>query len=197
MSSDYRDSIEQHTQARGQELLRRIARRDRDAMTEFFLTYEISVCRYVRHVLSGIGEEDLREIVQETFLAVLRSAAAYRAEASVATWLLQIARHKAMDWLRREYRVRKHEVALDDPAQAGDRSALTEVTDLDDDTLQVRRALALLPPDQREVLTLRYVLGMSVDEVAQVMRYSRRKVELLITQGRSALRTLLSQQGSR
>lgn len=192
MSSDYQDSTEQQTQARGQELLRRIARHDRDAMTEFFLAYETSVCRYVRHVLSGVAEDDLQEIVQETFLAVLRSAGTYRGEASVATWLLQIARYKSTDWLRRHQRIRRREVALDASEEAGE-LASNGGTEATDDLVQLRRALGLLPDEQREALTLRYVLEMSVDEVAQVMRYSRRKVELLITQGRAALRALLSQ----
>jgi RNA polymerase sigma factor (sigma-70 family) len=57
----------------------------------------------------------------------------------------------------------------------------------------VRKALSLLPEDQKQAITLRYVVGMRVDDVAETMKVSRRKAELLITRGRAALRERLAE----
>jgi RNA polymerase sigma factor (sigma-70 family) len=85
-------------------------------------------------------------------------------------------------------------MSSDEVSFVGDASADVE-EDLvnEQDIVLVRKALAVLQDDQRQALTLRYVMGMRVDDVAQTMKVSRRKAELLITRGRAALRERLAE----
>jgi RNA polymerase sigma-70 factor (ECF subfamily) len=151
------------------------------------------VSRYVVHVVSDLTESEVEDVVQETFIGVLRSAPEYRGDCSLSTFIMRIAHHKAIDALRRRQVVEKHESTF--------ATILGDDRDISDGTISVendiiwnqqiaaiRKSLSELPEDQRQAITLRYVLNMKVDDVAETMKLSRRMVELLITRGRSALK---------
>jgi RNA polymerase sigma factor (sigma-70 family) len=110
---------------------------------------------------------------------------------------MRIARHKAIDSLRRRQVVEKHESTFATMSNE-DFDISDGTTSVEDGIISnqqiamVRRSLAELPEDQRQAITLRYVLSMKVDDVADTMGLSRRMVEMLITRGRSALKGKLS-----
>lgn len=181
-----------------QALLRDVANHDQNAVTRLFAEYESTVSRYVCHTVPDINEDDLQDVVQETFIGVLRSAKDYRGESSLSTWILRIAHYKAIDALRRRKVVEKREETIenmssDEVSFMGDASADVEEGVVGaEDILLIRKALSQLPDDQKQAITLRYVIGMRVDDVAETMKVSRRKAELLITRGRAALRERLA-----
>jgi RNA polymerase sigma-70 factor (ECF subfamily) len=180
-------------------LLKAVARFDQGAVARLFTEYEVIVSRYVCHTVPDIGEEDLQDVVQETFIGVLRSSGDYRGESSLSTWILRIAHYKAIDALRRRKVVEKREETIegmssDEVSFVGDASADVEEELVNEQDIGlVRKALASLPEDQRQALTLRYVMGMRVDDVAEGMKVSRRKAELLITRGRASLKERLAE----
>jgi RNA polymerase sigma-70 factor (ECF subfamily) len=180
-------------------LLREVAQNEPGAVERLFAAYETTISRYVCHTVPDITEDDLEDVVQETFIGVLRSAKDYRGDSSLSTWILRIAHYKAIDALRRRKVVEKREETIENMSSdevffIGDASA-----DVEDDVvnaqevLLIRKALNLLPADQKQAIILRYVVGMRVDDVAETMKVSRRKAELLITRGRAALRERLAQ----
>lgn len=181
------------------DLLKAVSQGDQEAVRQLFDEFSTAVSRYVCHTVPDIIEDDLQDVVQETFIGVLRSAKDYRAESSLSTWILRIAHYKAIDALRRRKVVERREeniegMSSDEVSFVGDASADVE-EDLvnEQDIVLVRKALASLPEDQRQALTLRYVSGLKVDEVASSMNVSRRKAELLITRGRAALKGRLAE----
>jgi len=180
-------------------LLKQIAAYDQNAVAGLFKEYEVIVSCYVCHTVPDIGEDDLQDVVQETFIGVLKSAGDYRGDSSLSTWVLRIAHYKAIDALRRRKVVEKREETIenmssDEVSFVGDRSADVEEDLVNEQDIHlVRKALMSLEEDQRQALTLRYVMGMRVDDVAESMKVSRRKAELLITRGRAALKERLSQ----
>lgn len=196
MADDYQsDSAQEEADVRARALLRRMGAGDEEAAGAFFAMFEATVCRYVRHIMPDISEDDLGDVVQETFLSALRNAANYRGESRVSTWLLRIAHYKSADWLRRQRSWRRffqpfnrEEEHLSDPHAV----RAEEEETLPAEVLAVRIALGKLPSEQRQALVLRYVMGLSVEEVAATMQLKHRKVEWLITQGRAALRALLN-----
>lgn len=180
-------------------LLKSVATYDQGAVAQLFTQYEVIVSRYVCHTVPDIGEDDLQDVVQETFIGVLKSAGDYRGDSSLSTWVLRIAHYKAIDALRRRKVVDRREEAIenmssDEVSFVGDASADVEEELVNEQDIGlVRRALAALDDEQREALTLRYVMGKRVDDVAATMKVSRRKAELLITRGRAALRERLAE----
>jgi RNA polymerase sigma-70 factor, ECF subfamily len=112
------------------------------------------------------------DIVQEAFLSLWRSSAAYDpGRGSVRAWLLSVVRNRAIDAFRRE-----GAKATSDLDQSGvaERAPALELTDREverrDDARQVRDALNGLPPDQRRVIELAYFGGFSHTQIAEMLK---------------------------
>lgn len=154
--------------AAGEALLRRIRAGDPDALDEFYDRFSGSAFGLARRIL---GDDGLaQDVVQEVFLAVWRSSAAYDAgHATVSTWLMAMVHHKAVDAVRREESQRRRRRLAEEDLTL---SARSTVRDVEDDAWhrleaeRVRAALAGLPQAQREALVLAYYGGYSQQEVA-------------------------------
>lgn len=124
------------------------------------------------------------DAVQETFLKAWRAYDDYRRQASEKTWLMRIAVNTCRDmlrggWFRRmDHRVDMAE--LPEPA-----APFAEPDD------EVTRAILSLPNALRQVVTLRYYQGLSVQEVADVLRIHRRTVHYRLDKAERALRAAL------
>lgn len=131
------------------------------------------------------------EITQDVFVACWRGATRYRPElGSLATWLLAITHHRAVDELRsRRHKARGRERPLDDTA----RGALTDPA-LDTTLLQaeVRAAMAALPPAQRQVIELLYFGGLTRQEAADRLRAPLGTVHTRLRLGMARLRAALA-----
>src|SRR5262249_43007980 len=133
------------------------------------------------------------DIVSEVFMEVWRRADSFRAQSQVATWLLGIARHKALSALRRpsDEELDERAVALiEDPADdaetmAGkaDRSAI------------VQDCLSRLSAPHREVIDLVYYHEKSVDEVARIVGIPASTVKTRMFYARKHMEKLLAAAG--
>jgi RNA polymerase sigma-70 factor, ECF subfamily len=162
-------------------LLVRVAERDRAA---FELLYQ----RYVRSIF-GLALRRLRDrqraedAVQETFIAVWRSAGSYRPERGpAAPWLYAIARNAIVDRMRARHEppAEAPDLASSEPGP-GDRAEASYVS------WRVHRALEELPDKEREVVDLAYWSGLSQSEVAEYLHIPLGTVK---TRTRSALSRL-------
>jgi RNA polymerase sigma-70 factor (ECF subfamily) len=147
-------------------LVEEIAAGSKPAMQTLFARHRTYVYRWLlRFVSSETLAEDL---LSEVFLDVWRQAARFQRRSSVSTWLLSIARHKALSARRRRTEGaeldEKIEATVADPADDQE-VALQEKTR---DEL-VRRALTRLSREHREVIDLVYYHEKSVDEVAKIL----------------------------
>jgi RNA polymerase sigma-70 factor, ECF subfamily len=145
-------------------LLRRIAGGDQSAMRTLFARHQVPVYRFaLRIVRDATLAED---ILSETFLAVWRQAARFEARSAVATWLLSIARFKAISALRRRSECELDEAVAERIADPADNPEV--VLQKNDRSERLRAALAALSPAHAEVIDLVYYHGKSVSEVAQI-----------------------------
>lgn len=145
------------------DLLRRVAERaDTAAFRELYQTYGPRVKAYMMRRGADAGTAE--ELAQETLFTVWRRASLYSPDkGSAATWIFAIARNLRIDRLRRE--VPWQELPEDLEGAAGDTlpdEALAEK----ERHARVRAALASLPPEQREVVALSYLEGLSHGEIA-------------------------------
>ena len=115
------------------------------------------------------------DITQEVFLQVWNKASSYQNElGKVSTWLTSVARHRAIDSLRRSrVRSESHQVIWDEPDDA-DGPEWTDPQNIEaqvEQTLQsrvVRQAIGKLPKEQRQALALAYFQGLSHQEIAEI-----------------------------
>ena len=153
-------------------LLQRSAGGDREAFDQVMRRHYASVYRLARLLMDG--DADAEDVLQQTFLAAWKGAARFRAEATVRTWLLVIARHAALRTRQRHAREPIEATSLDDLGlQAGwggpDPEALAMTAERRD---LLEAAFERLTPEDREVITLRDLEGLSGEDTAAVLGVS-------------------------
>ena len=169
-------------------LIRRIAGGDQQAMRTLFGRHRVALYRWL---LRLVGDEPLAEdLLSEVFLDVWRQAASFEARSSVSTWLLAIARHKALSARRR-----RTDAELDDEVA----SKLADPADDPELALQkknqaevLRRSLARLSPEHGEVIDLVYYHGKSVKEVAEIIGIAEATVKTRTFYARKKLAALVA-----
>jgi RNA polymerase sigma-70 factor (ECF subfamily) len=168
-------------------LLASIAAGDRRAMHLLYARHNVRVFRFVLRLTKDTTLAD--DLVSEVFVEVWRRADTFKGQSQVSTWLLAIARHKALSALRA-----RSDEQLDEDVAA----TITDPADTPELMVEkrnrsaiVQKCLSQLSALHREVLDLVYYHGKSVQEVAQIvavpvstvktrMFYARKRMEGLL-----------------
>jgi len=146
--------------------------------------YEAALPRVYGYLLSRCGDRSLAEdLTAETFLAAVRALRAPEAPEPSTAWLVGVARHKLVDHWRRQAREERG-LRLAHGAQ----ESVDDPWDARLDALRAREVLATLGPHHRAVLTLRYLDGLPVAEVAAHLDRTLHATEALLVRARSAFR---------
>ncbi len=167
------------------ELIAAAQRGDRGAIDELLTRYEQRIYRFG---LRMCGDEDAaRDVLQETMVAAFRHLPEFRGQASLSTWLYQIARSfciKARRGTRPTAEIDEH---LADSAPGPEAQAHARQIGA-----ALAAAIAALPPDQREVVVLRDVEGLSAEEAAAVVGIEVGALKSRLHRARMALRGQLA-----
>ena len=170
-----------------------VARGDEPALAELYdrvgrVAYGLAL-RIVR------DERLAEDAVQEGFLAVWRTAAAYRAErAKASTWILTLVHRRAVDLVRREERRRAEPLPDEITPRPGHEDAPTdEAAWLRYERERVQAALAKLPDMQREAIELAYYGGYSQSELAERLGVPLGTIKSRMFSGLARLRELLDE----
>jgi RNA polymerase sigma-70 factor, ECF subfamily len=168
-------------------LIRRIAAGDQSAMRALFARYRVALYRWLlRLVDDGTLAEDL---LSEVFLDVWRQAASFESRSSVSTWLLAIARYKALSARRRRTDAELDEATVSTIPDTGDDPEVTLQKKNRAEAL--RRSLSRLSPQHREVIDLAYYHGRSVKEIAEIVSISEATVKTRMFHARRKLAELV------
>jgi RNA polymerase sigma-70 factor (ECF subfamily) len=180
-----------NTAASDEVLIGRIAQGDRLAMQVLFARHHVRVYRFVlRLVRNEAAAEDL---ISEVFLDVWRQADRFEGRSAVSTWLLAIARFKALSSLRR-----KPDEELDEETAATieDASDTPEISlQKKDKSAVLRSCLEQLSREHREVIDLVYYHEKSVEEVAGIVGIPEATVKTRMFYARKKLSELLKAAG--
>jgi RNA polymerase sigma-70 factor (ECF subfamily) len=172
-------------------LLESIADGNRTAMHMLYCRHNVRVYRFIlRIVRDATTAEDL---VSQVFLDVWRTAGQFQGRSQVSTWLLSIARFKALTAMRQR---RFEDIDQDDVRQIPD-DAETPETSLDrNDTSAILRAcVQKLSPAHREIINLVYYHEKSVEEVGQIIGIPQSTVKTRMFYARKQLADLLKGAG--
>lgn len=151
------------------------------AWDKFFTEYYAPMGRYVCQLVPDATNEDVEEICQDAFLAVIRSLGSFRGKSQLQTWLFRIAGNKARDFRDRRLAAKRGggrmPLSLDaeDPV-TGRRPEPLSTAPMPDQRLvaeesmaEVRRGLDQLGDLCREILELRYFADLDYEAIGDVL----------------------------
>jgi len=172
-------------------LIGKIAVGNRLAMQALFARHNVRIYRFV---LRMVGDNGLAEdLTSEVFLSVWQQAHRFEARSAVTTWLLAIARYKALAELRRRPQAASSEREssdISDPADTPD--VAFEIKHRGE---ILRKCLARLSREHREVIDLVYYHEKSVQEVAEIIGIGGNTVKTRMFYARKQLSKLLEAEG--
>jgi RNA polymerase sigma-70 factor (ECF subfamily) len=149
----------------------------------FQALYQENLCQIYRYVYSKVGNhEEAEDLTSQIFIKAVRHIDHVYNPQSTRNWLFQIARTTIADYWRAFYRTATSsldaliEAGWDGPDEDGDEDNLCEVSRSAD---LVQRILQALPERDREVLTCRFLLGLSLRETAVRMGVTEGNVKIL------------------
>jgi RNA polymerase sigma-70 factor (ECF subfamily) len=172
-------------------LVRRWLAGERAAFERIVALYQGRVTRLVWRLLGWRGGEDVEDVVQEVFVAVLGKAGGFRGESRLWTWLRAIVVNTCRGYLRKQLvRWRYWRELMGRRPGSGD--AADERMGRDESSEAVRRAVAKLGAKEREVVVLYYLEECSVREIVEILGVQAGAVEVRLHRARRKLRDLLA-----
>ena len=173
---------------------------DREKYHDLIRPYEQSVYRMALSFMKS--ESDAEDVAQEAFLNAVRNLAAFRGQAKFSTWLISITLNEARGRLRRQSLVRME--SLDETPEEGGRvspALLRDWREVPSEALErkeiremLRQAIDGLAPIYREVVLLRDVEELSVEETATALAISAASVKTRLHRARIMLQRELAPQ---
>jgi RNA polymerase sigma-70 factor (ECF subfamily) len=175
-------------------LIRLLAERRTEALSELYRRHAGTLLALGKRILGGLAEAE--EVLQEIFLHVWNHSDRYDAgRSSVSSWLILIARSRAIDRLRnRKVVERTHDAAALALPREDASSEGPDAVFVRERRQRVRQELDLLPVEQREVLEMAFYEGLSQSEIAERAALPLGTVKTRILLGMKKLRNGLRQE---
>lgn len=158
-------------------------------VSEIYDHYRGSIFRYLYY---RVGDQQTAEdLTSEVFLRMIEKISYYQDQrTSFQAWLFQIARNLSIDYYRK--RKTKTDIALEDEFPGTEDEPL-EVVDRELTSEKLSRALRKLPDNQRDVIVLRFVVGLPIGEVAETLHKTEDSIKGLQRRALIALREILTE----
>jgi RNA polymerase sigma-70 factor, ECF subfamily len=173
-------------------LVRCVARKDERAMRVLFARHQRRVFAFLMRI---VKDETLAEdVVSDVFLDVWRKAETFKAQSAVSTWLLAIARNKALTAL-----ARRPEVGLDDKLAAtlvDPKADPEQVLQEKDRSEALGQCLAQLSPEHGQIISLVYYREKSIREVAEIVGVPEPTVKTRMFYARRRIAELMREDGA-
>ncbi len=166
-------------------LVLRCKRGEKQAFDELIRQWEGRLLYYVRRLVAS--EADAWDVLQQTWIKVLRGIKALDDPQRLPTWLYQIARRTATSHWRGYYR---EQARLEDNADVADLTEAEEDWHFED-AEQVHRVLSRVSLAHREVLTLHFMDDLSLEQMAEILAVPLGTVKSRLCYAKRALRAIL------
>ncbi|WP_081686187.1 RNA polymerase sigma factor [Candidatus Solirubrobacter pratensis] len=158
---------------------------DREALRYLYVHYADHVYGYVASIVRDDYEAE--DVTQHVFAKLMTALPKYEPrEVPFSAWILRVARNVAVDHMRQRRAIPCEEVRELDTRQEDDDAGRMR-------TLGLRDALATLPEEQRQVVVMRHLVGLTPGEIAGRLGRTEPSIHGLHHRGRGALRTALSE----
>jgi len=171
-----------------EELARRYQSGDKEALKELIRRFNSSL---VTKIYSQTrNRESVEDIVQECWYAIINNLDEIKFQIGFEAWAMNIARNKAIDWIREQQKVRKRRQLLTDykDVSAKDENGELRLTQLQ----EIRARMVLLPQAQRIIVELFYKDNLSLIEISEILNISKGTVKSRLFAARERLKRLIN-----
>ncbi len=181
-----------------QELIKRCQAGETEAFEHLIADYEKRILNYCYRMLGNA--HDAEDAAQEVFVKVFRFIDKFNSQSAFSTWLYKIASNVCLDFLRKAKRQPKDVISLYQSNDEGEEFALPledktalpyEKVQLSDAQKALLSALEQLGEEQKRVIILRDIEGLSYEEIAEITQSAPGTVKSRINRARRALQKLL------
>jgi len=170
------------------EIISKVLKGEQNAYAELVNRYQAYVFTLVLRMIKS--REDAEEVAQDVFIKAYRSLADFRGESKFSTWLYTIANTTSITFLRKKKldvhsldNEKVFEVA--DSKDSGFRANLVEQKSR---VNMVNEAIALLSPDDAEIITLFYKAEQNLEEISKILRLETNTVKVRLHRARTRLK---------
>ena len=180
------------------EYIKRCQEGDSEAFGELLNLYENKILNYCYRMLGN--RTDAEDATQEVFVKLYRFIGSFTGQSAFSTWLYKIASNVCLDYLRKNKKHTSDTVSLHQQNAEGEEFLLNiedkgltpyESAQMSEAQRVLALALEQLSEDQRKVVVLRDVEGLSYEEIGEVMGIAEGTVKSRINRARLALKKLL------
>lgn len=169
--------------------IRQIAQGDRRAFERLYREYAPRVFRFAFRMIRDRTKSE--EVTNDVMLEVWKGADRFEGRSTPSTWILGIARHRTLNAVRGKT---LHLTALEDAAEVVDEAPTVEAgIDQLAVTQRLRVALEQLPPEQREVVEMTFMEGMSYKQIAEIAHCPENTVKTRMFHAKRKLEPLLAE----
>jgi RNA polymerase sigma-70 factor (ECF subfamily) len=182
-------------------IIRRVQHGDTEAFSVLVAAYEKNVFNVALQMTGN--REDAQDMAQEAFLKAYNSLPSFRGDSKFSSWLYRIVSNVCLDFKRRQSRHPSSSLTVEDDEGESLQLDIADESQSPEALLErkltreaVRRGLASLPDEQRQILLLREIQGLSYDEIAEAMDLEPGTVKSRIFRARKKLCAFLLQDGN-
>lgn len=182
-------------------VIRRVQQGDVDAFETLVTAYEKNVYNLALRMTGN--REDAQDMAQEAFIKAYNSLPGFRGDSKFSVWLYRIVSNVCLDFLRRQKRRPASSLSVEDDEGEETQLDVADVSQSPEVLLEqkltreaVRRGLDQLPEEQRQILLLREIQGLSYEEIGQTLGLEAGTVKSRIFRARKRLCAFLLQDGN-
>ena len=183
------------------EVIRRVQKGDGNAFEALVTAYEKNVYNLALRMTGNA--QDAEDMAQEAFLKAYNSLDSFRGESKFSVWLYRIVSNLCLDFLRRQKRLPASSLSVEDDEGEETQLDIPDVSQSPEELLErrltreaVRQGLAQLPAEQRQILLLREIQGLSYEEIGQALSLEPGTVKSRIFRARKRLCAFLLADGN-
>ncbi|MFC4559601.1 RNA polymerase sigma factor [Virgibacillus kekensis] len=155
-----------------------------EMITDWFRKYSDDVFNFLIYYT---GQRDVEDIVQEVFIKALRKVDTFNDQSSPKTWLFSIARNLAVDEIRKQTREKEKVVRMKVMMDRKPLETPEQVYQLSETNKEIYRGIGYLKRSYQEVLILRGIQELTVNETAQVLKWNKNRVKVTYHRALKAL----------
>ena len=179
------------------EYINRAKEGDMEAFSQLVTLYENKILNYCFRMLNNRG--DAEDATQEVFVKLYRYLGSYGEQSAFSTWLYKIASNVCLDYLRK---VKRHRdtVSINQQNAEGEEFSISvedkglspyESAQLGEARKALAKAIASLGEEQKRVIVLREIEGLSYEEIAEIIGIAPGTVKSRINRARQTLKKIL------